>query len=203
MVVEDHPLYRDALARAVTAARDVRLVATVDSVEALEEHLVVPPDVILLDLHLPGIPGAAAIRGLVARGAQVIVLTATVGRREVVAAFESGATGFLTKDADATAIVEAVRAVVAGGTVVAPAAASYVVQAMRHDTRPALSAREREVLSHVAGGNTDQEIARLMMISVRTVRSHLDRIRSKTGARRRAELARIAFEQELERGPFR
>jgi DNA-binding NarL/FixJ family response regulator len=111
---------------------------------------------------------------------------------DVVGAIGAGARGYLTKQAEETEIVGAIRAVAEGRTYVSATLASYLLQAPIHITE-----REREILELVAGGETDQDIAELLQLSVRTVHSHLDRIRNKTGSRRRADLTRFALQQGI------
>jgi DNA-binding NarL/FixJ family response regulator len=114
-------------------------------------------------------------------------------------AMEAGARGYLAKDADLEEIVRAIQIVALGGSYVRPAPAAHVIRQNRE--RPhepeALSAREEEILVLVAQGETDQDIAERLILSTRTVRTHLDRIRDKTGRRRRADLTRLAYEQGL------
>lgn len=208
-VVEDHPLYREALRQTLAEHPLLTLVATVDSLESLEGHLqrsspdgaVRWPDVVLLDLHLPGMSGVPAITWLVQRGSGVLVVTAAKSRSQVLTAFNAGARGYLTKSADAEVIVEGVRAVAGGGAVVDASIADHVVGAALDKGRTALTGRERQVVTLLASGHTDREIARDMGISTRTVHTHLDRIRAKTGARRRTEMARMAMEQGLVNDP--
>jgi DNA-binding NarL/FixJ family response regulator len=121
---------------------------------------------------------------------------------EVLGAIGAGAKGYLTKDTDGAEIIRAVREVAAGNSYVTPTLASFLLNAsLGRSAGPklVLSAREREVLSLVAAGEKDQDIAELLHISVRTVRSHLDRIRDKTGLRNRAQLTRYAIEQGIVR----
>ena len=149
-------------------------------------------EVLLLDLHLPGLRGAAAVAHLCARGHTVLVVSASEAPADVVEAIGAGARGYLTKQADEAEIVGAVGAVAEGRTYVSATLASYLLQAPINITE-----REREILELVAGGETDQDIAELLQLSVRTVHSHLDRIRNKTGSRRRADLTRFALERGI------
>ncbi|PXY27278.1 LuxR C-terminal-related transcriptional regulator [Prauserella muralis] len=196
-VIEDHPLYREALARVLYEAEDVRLGAVADSVGRFAASGQPADSVVVLDLKLRGLADVGAVRQLVGMGYRVLVLSAYAGRDEVLSAIAAGAHGYLTKDADGEEILAAVQDVAAGGSHVSPVLASFVLDAQRAGSRLDLSEREREVLSLVAAGERDQDIAEAMHISVRTVRSYLDRIRDKTGRRRRPELTRLAIEQGI------
>jgi DNA-binding NarL/FixJ family response regulator len=147
---------------------------------------------VLLDLHLPGLSGAAAVTHLCARGQSVLVVSASEAPADVIEAIGAGARGYLTKQAEEAEIVGAIRAVAEQRTYVSATLASYLLQAPIRITE-----REREILELVAGGETDQDIAELLQLSVRTVHSHLDRIRNKTGSRRRADLTRFALERGI------
>jgi len=192
-IVDDHPVYRQGLAMVVDDADGLELVATAKSIEDFDE-LAPEADVVLLDLHLPGIEGSAGVAHVCELGYSALVLSAAGAPDDVVDAIAAGAAGYLTKDADSQEIERAVRAVAGGQTYVSPTLASYLLRAARSSPAPySLTEREREVLSLVASGETDQDIAAQLFISVSTVRSHLDRIRDKTGARRRADLTGLAY----------
>ena len=191
VIVDDHPVYRQGLAMAVEAADDLDLVGQASSVEAFDE-LAVEADVVLLDLHLPGIEGAAGVAHVAELGHRVLVVSAAGTPEDVIDAIAAGAAGYLTKEADANEITSAVRTVAGGATYVSPTLASYLLRADTASASFHLTKRERDVLSLVAAGETDQDIADQLMIAKTTVHSHLDRIRDKTGARRRAELTNLA-----------
>lgn len=191
-VVEDHPVFRKGLIQVIDAAPDLRLTGASRSVEELDAKGDTQAKVVLLDLHLPGLRGAAAVAHLCTRGQNVLVVSASEAPADVVEAIGAGARGYLTKQAEETEIVGAIRAVAEGRTYVSATLASYLLQAPIHITE-----REREILELVAGGETDQDIAELLQLSVRTVHSHLDRIRNKTGSRRRADLTRFALQQGI------
>jgi len=199
-VIDDHPLYRQGLAVAIEAAPGMELVLAARSIEDFDAHSDAHPDVVILDLHLPGLEGSQAVAHLCERGLAVLVVSASDDQDAVLDAIAAGASGYLTKDAEAAELTAAVAAIAAGGTYVSPALAAYLLRAAR--TQPtavpwALTEREREILRLLASGETDQDIADQLYISVRTVRSHLERIRDKTGRRRRPDLTRLAIEQGL------
>jgi DNA-binding NarL/FixJ family response regulator len=190
-IVDDHPVYRQGLAMAVEQADDLELAGDAGSIEAFDA-LGVRPDVVLLDLHLPGVGGATGVAHVCDEGNRVLVVSAAGAPDDVIDAIAAGAAGYLTKEADAAEITRAVRTVASGGTYVSPTLASYLLKAERATATPSLTARECEVLALVAAGETDRDIAEQLMIAKTTVHSHLDRIRDKTGARRRAELTNLA-----------
>lgn len=199
-IVEDHPLYRAALARSMASVPGVTPGAVARSVEEFLAYRRPPGGVVLLDLNLPGVRGAAAVLALVERGHRVLVVSAQAGQSDVLAAVAAGARGYLTKSSDVEEIVRAVREIAAGKTYVSPTLASMLLDSAhgrQAGPRLALTPRERQVLSLLAAGERDVDIARALSVSVRTVRSHLDRIREKTGRRRRPELTRLAIEEGI------
>jgi len=199
-VVEDHPLYRAALVRTLEGEPDIRVDATAGSVEEFLAWRVPPGRVVVLDLGLPGAHDSAAVVAVSSAGHRALVVSAHAGQTEVLGAMAAGARGYLTKDAEASEVLRAVRAIAAGHSYVSPTLASFLLEsadARNIQVRLPLSAREREVLSLLAAGERDQDIADALAISVRTVRSHLDRIREKTGRRRRSELTRLAIEESI------
>ncbi|HKT04410.1 MAG TPA: response regulator transcription factor [Rugosimonospora sp.] len=199
-VVEDHPLYRAALIRTLEAAPGFNVAASAGSVEEFLAYREPPGRVVILDLGLPGASGAAAVLAVCGAGHRVLVISAQGRPPDVLGAVAAGARGYLTKDADADEILRAVRTIWADNTYVSPTLASFLLDSARDrytPVQPALSGREREVLSLLAAGERDQDIAQTLGISVRTVRSHLDRIREKTGRRRRPELTRLAIEEGI------
>jgi DNA-binding NarL/FixJ family response regulator len=196
-IVDDHPLYRRGLAGAVEQADGLAVVAEADSIEALDAARV-SPDVVLLDLHLPGIQGSDGVAHVCAQGHRVLVVSAAGAPEDVVDAVAAGASGYLTKDATAEDIERAVRAVAGGKTYVSPTLASYLLRVDKQkslEEEYKLSPRELEILALVASGETDRDIAAQLHIATATVYSHLERIRDKTGARRRAQLTRLYLER--------
>jgi DNA-binding NarL/FixJ family response regulator len=199
-VVEDHPLYRAALVHALDESGGMRIGVAAKSVEEFAAYRQPPGTVVILDLKLPGLHDAEAVAAVVRMGFVVLVLSAHGGRSDVLASMAAGASGYLTKDADIDEIRRAVREVAAGNRYVAPTLAAFLLDSSRTRYGPVqlpLSDRERQVLALLAEGGRDQDIADTLSISVRTVRSHLDRIREKTGRRRRPELTRLAIEKGI------
>ena len=200
VVVEDHPLFRQGVAAAVTNATDLVLAGDYSS---LEEMRAASPeaDIVVLDLHLPGADGPGAVADLVADGFHVLVVTASTARHDLVRTMGSGARGYLGKDSDGPQILDAIRRISAGSTYISPTMASLLLEADRSDVH--LSPRQRQVLELVAEGMTDPEIADELGLSVHTVHTHLERTRKAIGAHRRAGLTAYARERGILRSPPR
>ena len=196
-VIDDHPVFREGLASAVSAD-DMVLSLTASSVEDFDARIRDVPQVVILDLGLPGMRGGRAVEHLCRRGMKVLVVSALGERDTVVDAMGAGASGYLTKASEPYEIAAAVRAIANGQTYVSPTLASYLLQASRGKSALDLSKREEEVLKWLAKGLTDIEIGERMYISVSGVRGHLDRIRDKTGVRRRTLLAQIGLKLDGE-----
>lgn len=203
LVVDDHPVVRDGLRGMFDSAPGFRVLGeAADGVEALARAAALDPDVILMDLRMPGGGGVDAIRELTRRGARarVLVLTTYDTDSDTIPAIEAGATGYLLKDAPREELFTAVRAAARGRTVLSPAVASRLVSAVRSPRSPGnepLSAREREVLVLVARGTSNREIARALFISEATVKTHLTHIFGKLGARDRAAAVAVAYDRGI------
>ncbi len=194
LLAEDQAMVRGALAALLAMERDLEVVAEVGrGDEIVPAALAARPDVALLDIELPGIDGLSAAAQLRAAvpGCRVVMLT-TFGRPGYLRrAMEAGASGFLLKDAPAADLADAVRRVARGQRVVDPALA---LAALSEGANP-LSEREREVLALSATNGTVADIAGRLGLSEGTVRNHLSAAIQKTGARNRAEAARIASDK--------
>ncbi len=201
MIVDDHAFIRQAIRQALTT-RDVEVVAEAASAEqALDLALELRPDVLLLDLDLPGMSGLRLLRDLAPRlpETRIVMLTVSTAQDDVVAALRLGAAGYLTKDIDGDALLRAVRGVTDGEFAMPR---RLVTRAIRElvSSGPAdpgeaaalddLSRREHEILALLAGGLTDREIGESLTISVRTVETHVSNILRKLDVRNRAEAAR-------------
>jgi DNA-binding NarL/FixJ family response regulator len=192
-MVEDHPIVQAGLARIVAALPDVELVAAVETIPALPA-LSPPPDVVLLDLHLPAPPqGLAGVRHLADRGHRVLVVTGDdTSIDEVADAVAAGAHGYLTKQASGDEYEVAIRAVAAGrGYVGARLAAKARRDSGRlpRDHPNRLTEREAEVAGLVVDGYTNAEIAGLLGVSERTIDGHLESIKHKIYESRRVRVA--------------
>ncbi|MFC9458512.1 response regulator [Streptomyces sp. NPDC056983] len=203
LIVDDHPVVRDGLRGMFESAGDFTVLGEASNgVEAVELTDRLDPDVVLMDLRMPGGNGVDAIKELARRGARsrVLVLTTYDTDSDTLPAIEAGATGYLLKDAPREELFTAVRAAADGRTVLSPAVASRLVTAVRTPAAPAdepLSAREREVLALVAKGTSNKEIARVLFISEATVKTHLTHVYGKLGVKDRAAAVAVAYDRKI------
>ena len=191
LVVDDHPLFRDGLAALLGTVDDVEVVGSVgDGESAVRRTVTDRPDVVLMDLNLPGVPGLEATRRVVAAvpGTAVLVLTMVDDDDSVMAALRVGARGYLLKGAAQEEVLAAIRAVAAGGAVFGPGVAARVLEG-RRSTAHALTEREAEVLAHLAQGLSNAEIARELGVSLKTVQNHVSRVLAKMQVRDRTQAA--------------
>jgi DNA-binding NarL/FixJ family response regulator len=204
MVVDDHPLVRNAVRQALETA-DLEVVAEAASAEeALELAPDVRPDVLLVDIELPGMNGVALVRELAPRlpETRILMLTASRDERRLVEAMRFGAAGYLTKDLSVEGLARAVRAAWEGELAMSRTTAARLVRRLVETSRrvadppmtdPALgtlTSRESEVLRLLAEGLTDHEIAQALTLSTRTVESHVSSVLHKLDVRNRSEAAR-------------
>ncbi|MFG2951216.1 response regulator [Streptomyces adustus] len=200
LIVDDHPVVRDGLRGMFDSAPGFTVVGeAVNGVEAVELAAALDPDVILMDLRMPGGGGVDAIAELTRRRARarVLVLTTYDTDSDTLPAIEAGATGYLLKDAPRDELFTAVRAAAEGRTVLSPAVASRLVSAVRAPGGEPLSAREREVLALVARGTPNREIARELFISEATVKTHLTHLYAKLGVKDRAAAVATAYRRGI------
>jgi DNA-binding NarL/FixJ family response regulator len=200
LIADDHPVVRDGLRGMFADEPGFEVVgeaADGDEAVALAERL--GPDVILMDLRMPGVDGATAIRRLSASGsrAAILVLTTFASEHDVVPAIEAGATGYLLKDSTRTELLRAVRAAHQGESVLAPSVASRLVSQLRTPGPDALSDRELEVLTLIAQGETNRGAAARLFISEATVKTHLLHIYEKLAVNDRAAAVAAAYERGL------
>jgi DNA-binding NarL/FixJ family response regulator len=200
LIVDDHPVVRDGLRGMFTGdpGFDV-LGAAADGAEAVLLAESLGPDVVLMDLRMPGTDGVTAIRRMAERGiaARVLVLTTYDTDSDVLPAIEAGATGYLLKDARQDELFRAVRAAARGEAVLAPSVATRLLGQIRAPAREPLSPRELEVLALVARGTTNREAAVRLFISEATVKTHLLHIYAKLDVKDRAAAVGVAFERGL------
>lgn len=196
VLADDHPVVREGLRGMLTAEPDFKVVGEASNgAEAVTLAEQLQPDVILMDLRMPGVDGVAAIEMLQARGSavQVLVLTTYDSDADIVRAVEAGATGYLLKDAPRQELFRGVRAAARGETVLAPTVASRLLNRMRAPEIENLSEREIEVLQRVAQGNSNREIGRHLHISTATVKTHLVHIFDKLGVADRTAAVTVAL----------
>ena len=201
LVVDDHPVLRNGLAQLLEQADGITLIGlAADGAEGVELALDKRPDVVLMDLEMPGLDGIEATRRIRAsrEHTQVVVLTSFSDRARILDALDAGAAGYLLKDAEPEELLRGIRAAAAGQAPLAPQAASELL-AERHETRPAaeLTPREREVLAMVAEGLPNKLIARRLEISEKTVKAHLTRIFERIGVSDRTQAALWAQRHRL------
>ncbi|MEU0481664.1 response regulator transcription factor [Streptosporangium sp. NPDC006013] len=200
LIVDDHPVVRDGLRGMFAASADFEVLGEAsDGAEAVALTARLDPDVVLMDLRMPGGGGVEAIAELTRRGlrSRVLVLTTYDTDSDTLPAIEAGATGYLLKDAPRDELFTAVRAAAEGRTVLSPAVASRLVSRMRAPGNETLSAREREVLVLVARGTSNREIAAVLFISEATVKTHLTHIYGKLGVKDRAAAVAVAYERGI------
>ncbi len=216
LIADDQPVVRDGLAMLLGLLDDVDVVATaVDGLEAVERACSERPDIVLMDLRMPRLEGAEATRQILASVPEthVLVLTTYADDEYLFPALRAGARGYLTKDATAEEIERAIRALMAGETHLDPTVQQRLVTAVLDqaapnrgtETGPAsgpappddLTSRELEVLRLIAAGLSNREIADALVLSNATVKTHINRIFYKTGARDRAQAVRYAYQHGL------
>ncbi|HTU08787.1 MAG TPA: response regulator transcription factor [Trebonia sp.] len=200
LVVDDHPVVRNGLCSLFDRDPEFDVLGEAgDGAEAVRLAQELRPDVILMDLRMPGMDGVTAITELAARGvaARVLVLTTYDTDSHVLPAIEAGATGYLLKDAPRAELVRAVRAAAHGEAVLAPAVAARLMSRVRSPAAGPLSQRELEVLELVAAGTTNREAAARLFITEATVKTHLLNIYAKLGVSDRAAAVAEAFNRGL------
>jgi len=208
MVVDDHPIWRDAVARDL-AEDGFDVVATAAGVESARRRAaVVKPDVVLMDMRLGDGTGTQATTAVleVSPSSRILVLSASAEREDVLQAVKAGATGYLVKSASKSELAEAVRATGEGRAVFTPGLAGLVLGEYRRMAKapakgsapPSLSERETEILRYVAKGLTAKQIAEKLTLSHRTVENHVQATFRKLQVANRVELARYAIQHGLD-----
>jgi DNA-binding NarL/FixJ family response regulator len=200
LVVDDHPVVRDGLCSMFDRDPEFDVLGEAgDGAEAVRLAQELRPDVILMDLRMPGMDGVTAITELAAKGvaARVLVLTTYDTDSHVLPAIEAGATGYLLKDAPRADLLRAVRAAAHGEAVLSPAVTARLMSRVRSPAAGPLSQRELEVLELVAAGTTNREAAARLFITEATVKTHLLNIYAKLGVSDRAAAVAEAFNRGL------
>lgn len=191
LVVDDHPLFRDGLGALLATVADLEVVGSVgDGESAVRRAVETRPDVVLMDLNLPVVPGIEATRRIVAAAPEtaVLVLTMVDDDDSVMAALQVGARGYVLKGAGQEEVLAAIRAVAAGGAVFGPGVAGRVLGGRRGPSYD-LTEREAEVLALLANGLSNAEIAREIGVSLKTVQNHVSRVLTKMQVRDRTQAA--------------
>ena len=216
LIADDQPVVRDGLAMLLDLIDDVEVIATAaDGIEAVERARAEQPDLVLMDLRMPQLEGVEATRQILASlpDTRVLVLTTYADDEFLFPALQAGARGYLTKDASAEEIEQAIRALIAGHTHLDQAVQQRLVSAVLDQTPPIAAAeprvvsrpeapdeltpREVEVLKLIAAGLSNSEIADKLVLSNATVKTHINRIFYKSGVRDRAQAVRYAYEHGL------
>jgi DNA-binding NarL/FixJ family response regulator len=206
LVVDDHQLFREGVVATIGQEPDFEVVGQAASLDdALAQAQELLPDLVLLDLYMPGGSGLEALPALREKlpDARIVMLTVSEDPEAVMQAIRDGARGYLVKGIRAEAFLEALRAVSAGESYVSPAVAGYVLRELHGAERArsdveSLTNREREVLELLARGQTNREIAEALTISEKTVKRHVTGVLAKLHARNRTEAALLALENGVE-----
>ncbi len=202
MIVDDHKVVRSGLSAFLMAYDDLQLVAEADSGEKAialcRQH---EPDVILMDLVMPKMNGAESTRAIleICPDVKIIALTSFKDRELVEGVLKAGAMGYLLKNVDADDLANAIRQADAGKPTLAPEAAQVLIQASRQPYKPGidLTEREKEVLSLLVDGMTNQEIAEKLVVSKSTVKFHVSSILNKLQVSSRTEAVARALQEDL------
>ncbi|MEV0994952.1 response regulator transcription factor [Nonomuraea sp. NPDC050202] len=200
MIVDDHPVVRDGLRGIFDGVPDIEVVAEAgDGHEALAQARAARPDVVLMDLRMPGLDGVGAIERLSADHPEirVVVLTTYDTDADVSRALAAGVAGYLLKDAPREELQAAVRTAAAGGRVLAQRITSQLIDGLGRKPAAAPTPRELEVLRLIARGAANKEVARALLISETTVKTHLKHVFAKLGVDNRAAAVVAAMERRL------
>ncbi len=208
MIVDDHPMWREAVARDLAEA-GFDIVATVgEGAQALRAAGAVRPDVVVLDLQLPDMPGVEVTQGVLATcpASRVLILSASGEQQDVLDAVKAGAAGYIVKSAGRAEFLDAVRKTAAGDAVFSPGLAGLVLGEFRRLAAspardiPRLTEREAEILGMVGTGMSYKQIADRLVLSHRTVQNHVQNTLNKLHLHNRVELIRYAIEHGLDSG---
>jgi DNA-binding NarL/FixJ family response regulator len=191
VLVDDHAVIRMGLAQLLAAVGDIEVVGEAgDGQEAITVVEATRPDVVLMDLQMPGMDGVTATRRIVDAGlADVLVLTSFSDNERIVGALDAGAVGYLLKDADPDEVLDGIRAVSRGESPIHPKAARALIGTRAGSSNVQLTAREAEVLGLVKDGLANKQIARRLGISERTVKAHLTSAFARIGVADRTQAA--------------
>jgi DNA-binding NarL/FixJ family response regulator len=206
LLVDDHAVVREGLRNFLALQDGLEIVGEAsDGAEAIEQAERLEPDVILMDLVMPGLDGIGAMRQLRVRspGSRVIVLTSFLEDERVLPAIQAGAAGYLLKNVAPAELARAIRSAHAGEAIIDPTAAARLVHAIADDARPRieeperLTRRERDVLELIARGQSNKRIALELGISEKTVKTHVGHLLAKLGVTDRTQAALMAVEEGL------
>jgi DNA-binding NarL/FixJ family response regulator len=199
-IVDDHPIVRSGLRAMLEDEPDIEVVGdAAGGSQAVELTARTKPDVLLMDLRMPDVDGVAATRQIRDKfsNVQVLILTTYDTDADIERAIQAGALGYLLKDATRDELVRAIRAAASGSSVLAPSVASRLMERMRTPRHENLSARELEILLHVARGKTNKDIGAALHISEATIKTHLLHIFGKLGVQDRTQAVTVAVNRGL------
>ncbi len=210
LIVDDHTVVRDGLQALISAEPSMHVVAAVgDGIEAVEFVKKLNPDVILMDLVMPNMDGIQATIEIKKDNpdARILILTSFAEDHQVFAAIKSGATGYLMKDSSSEELIQAIRDIYKNKPVLQPEVAKRLMLDIRSQDDQtsqdkALTVREIEILEQVALGKTNQEIADVLFVSERTVRTHITNILAKLGLSNRTQAALYALREGIAHIPY-
>ncbi|WP_433217093.1 response regulator [Dactylosporangium sp. CS-047395] len=198
LVVDDHPVVRQGLRTFLDLQDDIEVVGEAhDADSCVAAAARTDPDVILLDLRMPGGDGVTALHALTGTRARVLVITSFTEPAAVLPAVRAGAAGYVYKDVDPPALAAAIRAVHAGHVLLHPDVARLLTDGAPAPDAAHLTAREREVLAEVARGRSNREIARTLGLAEKTVKTHMSAILTKLGVQDRTQAALYAVRNDL------
>jgi DNA-binding NarL/FixJ family response regulator len=205
LLADDHAVMRDGIRALLCLQDDIEIVGDAsDGKEAVERTLELQPDVVLMDVAMPGMDGLEATRRITKQSpkTRVLILTQYDNKEYILSAIKAGSAGYLPKRALGSELVSAIRAVYRGDSFLYPSAATalmedYRLQAKGEDSYDQLTPREREILKLIAEGLTSQEIAGRLFISLKTVIGHRSRLMEKLGLPNLAELIKYALRKGI------
>ena len=207
VVVDDHTLFRRGIIALLGGVADFAVVGeAADGLEGIRTIAALQPDVVLLDLNMPGISGIEAMQAILREtpGLPVVMLTVSENAEDLMAALKGGAQGYLLKNIDSDFLVDSVRRAAAGESVMSPEMSAKLLRELRGaraPARPALSPREREILSFIARGASNKEIARTLEVAESTVKIHVQHILRKLELSSRVQAAVWAIEHGIAARP--
>jgi DNA-binding NarL/FixJ family response regulator len=205
LIADDHTIMRDGIRALLSLQEDVEIVGEASTgQEAIEKASEFSPDLIIMDISMPGMDGLEATRRILKQNpkAKILILTQHDDKEYVLSAIKAGCAGYLPKRALGSELVSAIRAIYHGDSFLYPSVASELIKDYRShaqvsDSHDQLTAREREVLKLIAEGHTSREIAEMLFISLKTVMGHRTKIMDKLGIHNRTELIKYAMRKGL------